>query len=189
MGDEEVEVMRRVLLFLSTAVMLLTLSGVAQAEPNLILLKNEIGKELVEPDTTLLVEQITLEGSTCVFTMLKGKLRSNNEPSLLIRYPTFEEKECEGGSSKTRFNKTTFSQMSGMVTLTTEAGEAKAKVKVGSCLYGIEELSGMQSVSGLVDTTVSGFGTSKTTGCEERRMFTGKLLLRVETEKEPTFIE
>jgi len=114
----------------------------------------------------------------CKFTMPKGKLKENEKPSLEIRFPSFKEEGCEGGANSTRFYKTTFNQLSG-VELKAESTAAGARVKIGACIYRIAEMTGIQSVPGLVKTEVSGTGITKE-GCTETMMFSGPLELRLE---------
>lgn len=188
MGGRQ-NVVKKLVFLVAASIGLLALPGAAYAEENLVLLKHQ-GGESVIAETTLMEETIKLTEPSCVFTMPKGKLRGNDKPSLEIRFPSFSEEGCEGGGTRTRFYKTTFSQLEGVTTLKAEAAEAKAKVRVGSCLYGIESMSGVQSVPGLVATEVSGEGTTKEAGCTTHRTFTGELVLKTEAEgKTTTYIE
>lgn len=177
--------MKRIVL-LAIAACMLTSTSVAAAE-NLVLLQTKSGEQVV-PETTLLKETIVLTGTSCSFTMPKGKLKENAKPSLEIRFPSFHEEGCEGGGNAVRFYKTTFSQLSG-VELKAESTAAGARVKVGACIYRITEMTGLQAVPGLVETEVSGTGITKE-GCTETMMFKGPLELRLEEgAKTLTYIE
>ncbi|HTQ68752.1 MAG TPA: hypothetical protein VMI13_08680 [Solirubrobacteraceae bacterium] len=155
----------------------IAVSGVASAETNLKLLEAEGGAEVMALGKNL-VETIKLEQTSCVFTMPSGNLKANNEESLEVRFPTFSEEHCEGGSTRTRFYKAVIGPF-GSVMISTEATESHAKVRYEGCLYNISSMSGPLALGHEVKTTVEGEGTAKAEpGCTGlKHTFTGELTL------------
>jgi hypothetical protein len=163
---------KHVLVLAAATLALLAVPSIAGAEtPNLHLLTEEGGSEVVS-ETKTLEATIKFEGG-CTF-LQASKLIQNGIAPLEVRSQGLKTEGCF--NFKERFNKMMI-HASGKIEITSGMAGFPT-VEIGSCRYNVPEMEGALTIPAQVKTTVTGNGKLISgTPCESEKTVTATLTL------------